>query len=150
MTTETERAADDLTLLRQALDALVHMQRAAAEMHCGLKICDDTIDALLQRLQDAAGAAPTPEWIASTTDVFDQEAVQSVLTGRSTDEIKADIAGLRQRLQEMVAVLREYGTFPPKVLPALQAAERALGVAAPAPASKPPAGAAPTEGGQAE
>lgn len=36
--------------------------------------------------------------------------------------------GVRDALQALVAVLREYGSFPPKVVPALLAAERALGV----------------------
>lgn len=31
-------------------------------------------------------------------------------------------------LRDLVAALREYGSFPPRVLPALQAAEPALGV----------------------
>lgn len=35
---------------------------------------------------------------------------------------------IRAALQEMVRVLREYGTFPAKVIPALLAAEAALGV----------------------
>lgn len=42
-------------------------------------------------------------------------------------------ANLEVPLRNLVSVLREYGSFPPKVLPALQAAERALGVTAATP-----------------
>jgi len=41
------------------------------------------------------------------------------------------IRQLEAALGELVLVLREYGSFPPKVLPALQAAERTLGVPIP-------------------
>jgi hypothetical protein len=68
---------------------------------------------------------PRPAWVDAADGEPEYASWFPVPAGvEATDPV-------RGALRDLVAVLREYGTFPPKVIPALQTAERALGVDVP-------------------